>query len=40
MVALTFDDAPGRDQYITNQLLDLLDTYNARATFFLIDEHV
>lgn len=34
MVALTFDDGP--KQGITDQILDILDEYNARATFFVL----
>ena len=37
MVALTFDDGPG---IYTNALLDLLDEYDAKATFFMIGEEV
>ena len=37
-VALTFDDGP--DPEITPQVLDLLDKYNAKASFFLIGEHI
>lgn len=37
VVALTFDDGPGE---YTNRLLDILDQYNARATFFMIGEQV
>lgn len=33
MVALTFDDGPGKD---TDRLLDALKKYNARATFFML----
>lgn len=36
-VALTFDDGPGA---YTEDLLDLLDTYQAKATFFVIGEAV
>jgi peptidoglycan/xylan/chitin deacetylase (PgdA/CDA1 family) len=36
-IALTFDDGPSES---TPQLLDLLDTYGARATFFQIGRHV
>lgn len=32
MVALTFDDGP---YLYTTALLDLLDQYNAKATFFI-----
>lgn len=31
---LTFDDGPHR---VSNQILDLLDKYNAKATFFMLD---
>lgn len=34
MIALTFDDGPG--QY-TGKLLDALEKYNARASFFSVD---
>ena len=34
MVALTFDDGPYRP--VTNQILDALKKYNARATFFVV----
>jgi peptidoglycan/xylan/chitin deacetylase (PgdA/CDA1 family) len=37
-LALTFDDGP--NPAITPKLLDLLDRYNARATFFLIGRYV
>jgi len=37
-VALTFDDGP--NPAATPALLDLLDMYGARATFFLIGRHV
>jgi peptidoglycan-N-acetylglucosamine deacetylase len=37
-LALTFDDGP--NPAATPSLLDLLDSYNARATFFLIGSHV
>jgi peptidoglycan/xylan/chitin deacetylase (PgdA/CDA1 family) len=37
-IALTFDDGP--DPVITPQVLDLLDEYNAKASFFLIGEHI
>lgn len=36
-IALTFDDGP--DPLFTPRLLDLLDRYNARATFFMIGEN-
>ena len=34
MVALTYDDGPYRP--VTNQILDTLQKYNARATFFVV----
>jgi peptidoglycan/xylan/chitin deacetylase (PgdA/CDA1 family) len=37
-LALTFDDGPNPP--ITPKLLDLLDRYNAKATFFLIGRYV
>jgi len=37
-LALTFDDGP--NPVITPKLLDLLDRYNAKATFFLIGRYV
>lgn len=37
VVALTFDDGPTKN---VNQILTLLDTYNAKATFFLIGEEI
>src|SRR5271166_4375863 len=37
-LAITFDDGP--NPAITPKLLDLLDRYNARATFFLIGKFV
>lgn len=37
MVALTYDDGPG---YYTDALLDLLDSYGAKATFFMIGEEI
>ena len=37
MVALTFDDGPG---IYTDQILDLLRQYNAKATFFMIGSQV
>lgn len=37
MVALTFDDGPGR---YTKTLLNTLEKYNAKATFFLVGESV
>ncbi|MGE6261250.1 polysaccharide deacetylase family protein [Heyndrickxia sporothermodurans] len=38
MVALTFDDGPS--SVFTPQILDLLAKYHAKATFFVIGEHV
>jgi peptidoglycan/xylan/chitin deacetylase (PgdA/CDA1 family) len=37
-LAITFDDGP--NPAITPKLLDLLDRYNAKATFFLIGKYV
>ena len=37
-LALTFDDGP--NPAVTSGLLDLLDRYGARATFFLMGRHV
>lgn len=37
-VALTFDDGP--DPIVTSQILDLLDKYNAKATFFMLGSRV
>ncbi len=37
-LAITFDDGP--NPAITPKLLDLLDRYNAKATFFLIGQYV
>lgn len=37
MVALTFDDGPGR---FTDRLLDCLEENNAKATFFMLGENV
>ena len=37
MIALTFDDGPGE---FTNELLDLLEENNAKATFFMLGECV
>ncbi|ALC92685.1 hypothetical protein AM500_06295 [Bacillus sp. FJAT-18017] len=36
-VYLTFDDGPHR---VSGQILDLLDKYNAKATFFLLDPNM
>ncbi len=38
MVALTFDDGPHPDW--TPRLLDVLDRHGAKATFFVVGEHV
>ena len=37
VVALTFDDGPTKN---TNELLQLLDKYNVKATFFLIGNEI
>ena len=37
-VALTFDDGP--DPNVTNQILDLLEKYHAKATFFMLGSRV
>ena len=37
LVALTFDDGPTKN---VNQILPLLDKYNAKATFFLIGKEI
>lgn len=37
MIALTFDDGPGEG---TSRLLDVLEQYNARATFFMVGPQV
>ena len=37
MVALTFDDGPGKR---TGELLDALEKYNAHATFFMLGQKV
>lgn len=37
MVALTFDDGPGK---YTDKLLEALEEYNARATFFMLGQNV
>ena len=37
MIALTFDDGPSK---FTMQLLEQLNTYGARATFFLVGENI
>ena len=38
LVALTFDDSPHAT--LTPRILDVLDAHDARATFFVIGEHV
>ncbi len=38
MVALTFDDGP--HQFITNNILDILDEYNSKATFFVVGNRI
>lgn len=38
LVALTFDDSPR--ETLTPRILDLLDDYDARATFFMIGDHI
>lgn len=38
MVALTFDDGPGGKP--SDRILDTLEQYNARATFFMVGENV
>lgn len=38
MVALTFDDGPSNTY--TNQILDVLEQYNAKATFFVLGNRV
>lgn len=38
MVALTYDDGP--DNNVTNGILDLLEAYGAKATFFVIGEGI
>lgn len=37
-IALTFDDGP--HPYFTEKILDILEKYNVRATFFMIGENV
>jgi polysaccharide deacetylase family sporulation protein PdaB len=37
-IALTFDDGP--HPYRTNEILDLLERYHIRATFFVVGENV
>ncbi|MBP1568450.1 MAG: polysaccharide deacetylase family protein [Oscillospiraceae bacterium] len=37
-IALTFDDGPNTST--TNQVLDILEEYNAKASFFLIGENI
>ncbi|MDM5248301.1 MULTISPECIES: polysaccharide deacetylase family protein [unclassified Lysinibacillus] len=38
IIALTFDDGPHRKY--TSQILDVLDKYNAKATFFIVGQNV
>ena len=38
MIALTFDDGPNATY--TGQVLDVLQRYQARATFFIVGEHI
>lgn len=38
IVALTFDDGP--NEPYTSQILDILDKYNIKATFFLVGENI
>lgn len=38
MVAVTYDDGPGGSS--TNRILDLLEEYDAKATFFVIGENI
>ncbi len=38
MVALTYDDGPSNS--VTNGLLDILEMYNAKATFFVVGENI
>ena len=37
-IAITFDDGP--DSKITSQVLDILEKYNIKATFFCIGKHI
>lgn len=36
MIALTFDDGPAVDQDCGDRILDVLEKYNAKATFFML----
>ncbi|MBP3907020.1 MAG: polysaccharide deacetylase family protein, partial [Peptostreptococcaceae bacterium] len=38
LIALTFDDGPDED--FSPQILDILNKYNAKATFFVVGEKV
>ena len=38
LIALTFDDGPNTTT--TNEVLDLLEQYDARASFFLIGDNI
>lgn len=44
MIALTFDDGPGypcgKDENPTKEILDVLEEYNARATFFMVASRI
>ena len=37
MIALTFDDGPNRE--VTERILDVLEKYDARATFFVVGDN-
>lgn len=37
-IAITFDDGP--DSFITSEVLKILDSYNVKATFFCIGQHI
>ena len=39
MVALTFDDGPGYNE-ASDKILDILEKYNAKATFFMVGKNV
>ena len=39
MIALTFDDGPGYND-ASDKILDVLEKYNARATFFMVGQNV
>ena len=40
IVGLTIDDAPGENVESNLEMLEILDKFNAKATFFLIGENV